>query len=54
MRSSFSSLIVFFKLFLPEAQVVCTGQPVLTAGDPNVDPAVIPFLAKGISAGKFC
>ena len=32
---------------------MCTGQPVLIAGDLNADPAVIPFLAKGISAGKF-
>ena len=36
-----------------EAQVVCVGQPVLIAGDLNADPAVIPCLAKGISAGKF-
>ena len=38
---------------LAEAQVVCTGQPLLIAGDLNADPAVIPCLAKGISAGKF-
>ena len=38
---------------LAEAQVVCTGQPVLIAGDLNADPAVIPCLAKGISTGKF-
>ena len=38
---------------LGEAQVVCTGQPVLIAGDLNADPAVIPCLAKGISAGRF-
>ena len=37
---------------LAEAQVVC-GQPLLIAGDLNADPAVIPCLAKGISAGKF-
>ena len=32
---------------------MCTRQPVLIAGDLNADPAVIPCLAKGISAGKF-
>ena len=36
-----------------EAQVVCIGQPMLIAGDLISDPAVIPCLAKGISAGKF-
>ena len=38
---------------LAEAQVVCIGQPMLIAGDPNADPAVIPCLAKGISAGRY-
>ena len=38
---------------LAEAQVVCIGQPLLIAGDLNADPAVIPCLAQGISAGKF-
>ena len=38
---------------LAEAQVVCVGQPLLIAGDLNADLAVIPCLAKGISAGKF-
>ena len=38
---------------LAEAQVVCVGQPMLIAGDLNADPAVIPCLAKGISAGRF-
>ena len=38
---------------LAEAQVVCTGQLLLVAGDLNADPAVIPCLAKGISAGRF-
>ena len=33
---------------LAEAGVVCTGQPVLIAGDLNAYPAVIPCLAKGI------
>ena len=37
---------------LVEAQMVCIGQPVLIAGDLNADPAVIPCLAKGISAGR--
>ena len=38
---------------LVEAQVVCVGQPMLIAGDLNADPAVIPCLAKGISAGRY-
>ena len=38
---------------LAEAQVVCIGQPVLIAGDLNADPAVVPCLAKGISACRF-
>ena len=38
---------------LAESQVVCIGQPMLTAGDLNADPAVIPCLAKGISAGRY-
>ena len=38
---------------LAEAQIVCVGQPLLIAGDLNADPAVIPCLAKGISAGEF-
>ena len=33
--------------------MVCTGQPMLIAGDLNADPAVIPCLAKGISAGRY-
>ena len=33
--------------------MVCDGQPLLIAGDLNADPAVIPCLATGISAGKF-
>ena len=37
---------------LVEAQMVCIGQPMLFAGDLNADPAVIPCLAKGISAGR--
>ena len=36
-----------------EAEVVCVGQPMLIAGDLNADPAVLPCLAKGISAGWF-
>ena len=36
-----------------DAQVVCIGQPMLIAGDPNADPAVISCLAKGISAGRY-
>ena len=38
---------------LAEAKVVCVGQPLLIAGDLNADPAVIPCLANGISAGRF-
>ena len=38
---------------LAKAQVVCLGQPLLIAVDLNADPAVIPCLAKGISAGRF-
>ena len=38
---------------LAEAQVVCVGQPMLIAGDMNADPAVIPCVAQGISAGRF-
>ena len=38
---------------LAEAQVVCVGQPMLIAVDLNADPAVIPCLAKGISAGRY-
>ena len=38
---------------LAEAQVVCIGQPMLIAGDLNADPAVIPCLAKGMSAGRY-
>ena len=38
---------------LVEVQMVCIGQPMLIAGDLNADPAVIPCLAKGISAGRY-
>ena len=38
---------------LVEAQIVCIGQPMLIVGDLNADPAVIPCLAKGISAGRY-
>ena len=38
---------------LAEAQVVCIGQPMLVAGDLHADPAVIPCLARGISAGRY-
>ena len=38
---------------LAEALVVCVGQPMLIAGDLNADPAVIPCLAEGISAGRY-
>ena len=38
---------------LAQAQVVCVGQPMLIAGDLNADPAFIPCLSKGISAGRY-
>ena len=38
---------------LAGAQVVFIGQPMLIAGDLNADPAIIPYLAKGISDGRF-
>ena len=50
---NYSLLIDFFKLSLLKSQVVCVGQPMLVAGDLNADPAVIPCLAKGISAGRY-
>ena len=43
----------FLQVVLAVAQVVCVGQPMLIAGDLNADPAVIPCLAKGISAGRY-
>ena len=43
----------FLQAILAEAQVVCVGQPMLIVCDFNADPAVIPCLAKGISAGKY-
>ena len=49
----FFLLISFYRLFLLKLRSVCVGQPVLIAGDLNADPAVIPCLAKGISAGRF-
>ena len=33
--------------------MVCIGQPMIIAGDLNADPAVIPCLANGISAGRY-
>ena len=33
--------------------MVCIGQLLLIAGDLSTDPAVIPCLAKGISAGRY-
>ena len=54
--SSSSQLLLTDKLLqavLAEAQVVCIGQLLLIASDLNADPAVIPCLAKGISAGRF-
>ena len=38
---------------LAEAQAVCVGQLLLVSGDLDAGPAVIPCLAKGISAGRF-
>ena len=50
---SCGSLRSCYRLSLVEAQVVCIGQPLPIAGDLNADPAVIPGLADGISAGRF-
>ena len=49
---SLLSVGMLLQVVLAEAQVVCFGQPLLIAGDLNADSAVIPCLAKGISAGK--
>ena len=38
---------------LAEVEVVCVCQPMLIAGDLHADPAVIPCLAEGISAGRY-
>ena len=38
---------------LAEARMCCAGQPVILAGDFNVEPTVIPSLAKGISDGHW-
>ena len=43
----------FLQAVLAGARVVCVGQPTHIAGDLNADPAVIPCLAKGISAGRY-
>ena len=45
-------LIGFSKLFLLKPRWFALGQPMLIAGDLNADPAVVPCLAKGISAGR--
>ena len=42
-----------FAAVLAEARLCCAGQPVVLAGDFNVDPIVIPSLAKGISDGHW-
>ena len=52
-RGGVVHLFVVYGYQVAEAQVVCVGQPMLIAGDLNADPAVIPCLAKGISAGRF-
>ena len=33
--------------------MVCVGQPMLIAGGLNADPAVVPCLVEGISAGRY-
>ena len=42
-----------FTAVLAEAGMCCCGQPVILAGDFNVDPIVTPSLAKGISDGQW-
>ena len=51
MLKSCSLLIGFFKLSLLRLRWFVLVWPMLIAGDLNADPAVIPYLAKGISAG---
>ena len=41
-----------FAAVLAEAKMCCAGQPVILVGDFNVDPTVIPSLAKGIMNGQ--
>ena len=41
-----------YQAVLAEAQVVCVGQPVPVVGDLNADPAVVPCLDMGVSAGR--
>ena len=42
-----------FAAVLAEARLCCARQPVVLAGDFNVEPLVIPSLAKGISDGHW-
>ena len=42
-----------FAAVLAEARMCCAGQPVILAGDFNVEPTVLPSLAKGISDGHW-
>ena len=42
-----------FAAVLAEARLCCAGQPFVLAGDFNVEPLVIPSLAKGISDGHW-
>ena len=55
-EKDFDRLLLADKLlqaFLLKLRWFCIGQPMLFAGDLNADPAVIPCLAEGISAGRF-
>ena len=54
MLKSYGLLIVFFKLFLLRLRWFVLVSPFfLIAGGLNADPAVIPCLSKGISAGRY-
>ena len=53
MLKNCSLLIGFFKLSLLRLRWFVLVSPMLIAGDLNADPAVIPCLAKGISACRY-
>ena len=53
MLKNYGLLFVFFKLFLLKLRLCALVSPCFIAGDLNAHPAVIPCLAKGISAGQY-
>ena len=53
MLKSYGLLIVFFKLFLLRRRLFALVSPCLLLVILNADPAVIPCLAEGISAGRY-